>query len=210
MNETEERGVVGGVRTEATTYVAEGGGRGQAPAITLKWFNLGTGMVETATVEGFDIVVTGPPARTLEQRDWGRRALVSIAGLLALAIAAMLLRRAWPHMTRWYQEWHAAWLASEPYAYARLRRIVSRHDHAALRPALDEWADRFDNGDPRLHPGIATALLALGKERYGTAREQGASDAWGALATSLPQARRATRATPRGSALPPLNATKSV
>jgi hypothetical protein len=128
---------------------------------------------------------------------------------LALAIAAMLLRRAWPHMTRWYKEGHAAWLASEPYAYTRLHRIVGRHNHAALRPALDEWADRFDNGDPRLHPAIATALLALGKERYGTTREQGASDAWEALATALPQARRAMRAAPSSSALPPLNATKS-
>jgi hypothetical protein len=209
VNETEERGVVGGVRTEATTFVAEGGGRGQAPAITLKWFNLGTGKVETATVEGFDIVVTGPPARTLEQRDWRRRAVVSLVGLLTLAIAAMLLRRAWPHMTRWYQEARAAWLASEPHAYTRLRRIVGRHDHAALRPALDEWAKRFDNEDPRIHPAIATALLALGKERYGTAREQGESDAWEALATALPQVRRAVRASPRSSALPPLNATKS-
>jgi hypothetical protein len=209
VNEVEERGVVGGVRTEATTYVAEGGGRGQAPAITFKWFNLGTGKVETATAEGFDIVVTGPPARTLEQHDWRRIAVVGIAGLLALAIAAMLLRRAWPQATRWYQERHAAWLASEHYAFARLRRIVGRHDHAALRPALDEWAKRFDNEDPRLHPAIATALLALGKKRYGTTREQGESDAWEALATALPQVRRAMRATPRSSALPRLNATKS-
>jgi len=209
VNETEERGIVGGVRTEATTYVAQGGGRGQAPAITLKWFNLGTGKVETATVEGFDIVMTGPPARTIEQRDWRRRAVVGLAGLLALAIAAMLLRRAWPHLTRWYEEGRAAWLASEPYAYARLRRIVARHDHAAFRPALDEWAQHFDTADPRVHPAIATALLALGKERYGAIRERGEADAWEALATALPQVRRAMRATPRGSALPPLNATKS-
>ena len=91
VNETDERGIVGGVRTEATTYVAEGGGRGQAPAITFKWFNLGTGKVETATAEGFDIVVTGPPVRTLEQRDWRRRAVVALAGLLALAIAQGVL-----------------------------------------------------------------------------------------------------------------------
>ena len=207
VNEKEERGVVGGVRTEAATYVAEGGGRGQAPAITLKWFNLGSGKIETATVEGFDIVVTGPPARTLEQRDWRRIAVSGLAGLLALVIAAMLLRRTWPQVTRWYEEGRAAWLASEPYAYARLRRTVARHDHASLRPALDEWAQRFENADPRLDHTITTALLGLGKERYGATREGGEADAWKALAAALPQVRRAMRSGRRTSSLPPLNAT---
>jgi hypothetical protein len=118
-----------------------------------------------------------------------------------------LVRRAWPHITRWYEERRATWLASEPYAYTRLRRIVARHDHRALRPALDEWAQHFDNADPRVHPAIATALLSLGKERYGATHEGGKADAWEALAAALPNVRRALRAGRVTSSLPPLNAT---
>ena len=207
VNEVEERGVVGGTRTEGTTLVAEGGGRGQAPPITLEWFNLGTGKVETTTVEGFDIVVHGPPARARARRDWRRVALFGLAGLLGLAMATILLRRAWPRLRRWYEEGKAAWLTSEPYAYARVRRAVARRDYASLHTALDEWALRFDRGDPRLHPAIAAPLLALGATHYGRTHEGDEVASWEALAAALTLARRDMRATSRGSALPPLNPT---
>ncbi len=52
VTETEERGRPGGTRVERVTLVAEAGGGGELPPISLRWFDLETSMIETATVDG--------------------------------------------------------------------------------------------------------------------------------------------------------------
>lgn len=62
--ETDDRGVPGGSRSERVTLLAQGGGSGHVPEITLDWFNIDSGKIETARAEGFDISVSGPPTRS--------------------------------------------------------------------------------------------------------------------------------------------------
>ncbi len=203
--ETDARGVVGGSRTERVTLVAEHGGGGELPPVAIDWFNLSTGQVETARVDGVAIAVDGPPARSAEPRDWRAIALAALAGLLALALLAWLLRRALPPLTRWLRARRAQRLASEAHAYALLRRAVARRDHAGLRPALDVWAGRLAGADPRLHPLVQAALTALGAARYGGGTAGDAAGAWRALAAALPAARRGAATARARAALPPLN-----
>ena len=206
LEEADERGLLSGTRTERVTLVAEGGGSGEAPPVSLHWYNLDTGEVETAALEGFAIKVDGPPARSAEPRDWRAIALTALAGALALALALWLLRRALPPLGRWARARHADWLASEPHAYAKLRRVAGRRDCAALRSALDAWAAKVPGPDPRRHPGLQDALTRIGAARYGRTASADTTAAWGALFSALPEARRASRALQAGATvLPPLN-----
>lgn len=205
LEESEDRGVQSGARTESVTLVAEGGGSGAAPAISLDWYNLKSGEVETASVDGFPIAVDGPPASSAEPRDWRAIGLAALAALLSLAIVAWLSHRLLPPLGRWLRERRAERLASERHAFKVLQRVVARRDGAALRPALDGWAAKVAGHDPRHHPGLRDALVAIGAARYGRRAPGDGAAGWRALAAALPEARRDALARHRLAALPPLN-----
>ncbi len=188
------------------TLVAEGGGSGEAPEVTLDWYNVETGAVETASVDGFPIAVEGPPAQTAAQpRDWRVFALMALAGLVALSAGVWAFRQVVPALGRWIGEVRARRLASEPHAYAELRRVVASRDHARLRPALDLWAERVPGRDPREEPRLRFALTDLGAARYGPVPPANADHAWRALAKELPTARKSCHSADRAHALPRLN-----
>lgn len=207
LDETSQRGTLNGTRTEKVTLVAEGGGSGTAPPVALRWYNLDSGTVETAAVEGFDISVDGPPARASAPRNWPVIAATALAGLAALVLGLWLMRRIAPPLNRWLRARRADWQASETRAYAHLRRVVARRDHAALGPALDAWAAAVDGPDPRRYAGIVRALSGIGAGRYGRTEAGADVSAWHALGAALAQARRMVRARTRasGAGLPPLN-----
>ncbi|MEM1429142.1 MAG: hypothetical protein AAGG09_06770 [Pseudomonadota bacterium] len=206
LEETENRGVLSGTRTERVTLVAEGGGAGEAPAIAVQWYNLQSGAVETASVEAVAISVDGPPAATLapEPRDWRAIAAMSVALLFALAVFTFAWQRLLPPVRRWRARRRAAWAASEAQAYRTLQRVVKQRDFAAFYAALDTWAMRFDGADPRQNPGLDAALTSLGAARYGFEMAD-LGTGWRALARVLPEVRNAARASPGLSRLPPLN-----
>lgn len=204
VEEKSERGIVSGTRTERVTYVAEGGGQGEAPAVTLGWYDLGAGAVETAEVSGFAIAVEGPPAARAEPRDWRMLALWAAGATVALLAFVLVLRRVLPLARRALVARRAAWLASEAHAFRTLMHVVARRDHAALRPALDLWATRVRPADPRRDRRLSDALLALGAARYGPGRVDEAA-AWGHLAGALENVRHTAAPHRRSLALPPLN-----
>lgn len=205
LDEREARGVVQGTRVERVTFVAEGGGRGTVPAITVQWYDVDTETVETARVDGFEVRIDGPPAAPVDRRAL---AVAVLAVVLALAVLVAVGRRVARPLAGWLERRRAAWRASEAHAYAALRRVLRNEDHAALRPALDRWASRIAGGDPRQEPAVQAAVLRLGAIRYG----QGDGDpaaAWRALADAVASARKAARR--RGeqrASLPPLNPTR--
>lgn len=205
VEEKNERGKVSGTRTERQTLVAAGGGRGSVPAVTLDFFDLGSGTVKTVEVDGFDVVVTGPPAAGTTPRDWRALVLLGLGALIALTILAAALRRLRAPLGRFLAARRAARLASEGHAYAVLMRAVRERDHARLYPALDAWFAAVAGADPGRDPRLGAAVTALGAARYG-ARKGGEAAAWCALARTLPAVRR-DGYTGHGDAasLPPLN-----
>ena len=204
LAETEERGVIGGSRTERVTFVAEAGGGGTVPGVSLDWYNLETGAVETASVDGFEVSVEGPPAGRAGSPPW-RAIMATVLGAgIALLLAAALARRLWPPLRRWAGARRAEWLASETHAYRELRRVVARRDHAALRPALDRWSERVAGEDPRRDPRLRSAMTSLGAARYGGEVTE-PEDGWRALETVLPTLRRSRSGHRTAAALPPLN-----
>lgn len=204
-SDKDERGTLSGERTESVTYVAEGGGSGEAPAISLDWYNLTSGKVETARVPGFSIAVDGPPVDAGTPRDWRAVALAVGAAVASLGLAALAAVRLVPRVRHAWARQHAAHLASEAYAFGRLKTVVARRDGRALYGALDVWAGRLDGPDPRRRPDVTSALTAIGAARYGGGRASGEEAAWHALSQALRVARHDAHRRRATDALPPLN-----
>jgi hypothetical protein len=208
IEESFDRGVLSGTRTESVTYVAEGGGSGAVPALALDWYDLDAGGVETATVDGFAVRVDGPPVRSAAQPDWRGIARAALLSLAAVAVLVPLVRRAVPRVRRGLERWHATRAATERHAFAAVRRAAAARDMSRLYPALEDWARKAGDPDPRRDAALSRALNDLGASRYGPARG-GEAQAWRALADALPGARRSRRARGRADGLranlPPLN-----
>ncbi|MGR3780364.1 MAG: hypothetical protein ACU0DT_03760, partial [Albimonas sp.] len=206
--ETEERGRLGGTRTERLSLLAEGGGAGELPAIALRWWDLDEGRIKVAEVPALAISVDGLPARSgpADPAARLRLALLAGAGLASLLLLVWLARRAAPPLRRRLAARRAARLASEGHAWGELQAVLRRRDAAALRPALDRWAARAP-GDPRAGPQVQAALLALGAARYGPRPPGEAAADWRALSAALAAARRrrAPGAAAAAGRLPPLN-----
>lgn len=206
----DNRGELSGTRTERATLVAEGGGAGQVAGLTLDWFNLKTGKIETASVDGFTVQIEGPPAVTAEPVNWRAYAVMVVSGLIGVALLVLLVRALWPRLRQWQSDRRAAYLASETYAWRQLRRAVNARDLSALHTALERWAARLSGADPRRERAVEDALLQIGAAAYGTG--QTTSDAgWAALDQALPTARRNGQADPqKTAALPGLNGERRV
>ncbi len=202
--DTEARGAVTGTRTESVTYVAEGGGSGNAPAVRLDWYNLSSKAVETASVDGFPLTVDGPPARTAEPRDPRLLILAVVAALVAAGLAAFALRHLVPGLRRRWARRRAARVVSEPYAYRRLKAAIARRDAAGLYAALDTWATRIGHPDPRRRADVGAALAELGAARYRDCAAPG-GEAWQALSRAVAAGRDDALRLPLSAILPPLN-----
>lgn len=163
-------GALSGTRSERLTLMAEAGGGGALPGMTLRWFDLDSGRVETAQLPGFEIAATGPPAEAAaagagagRDRDWRRIAIGLGAGLAVL----LLLWRLLPPVAAWRSARRARWLASKAQAARALRRAVARRDHAAVLAALDIWKARAPRTPPAALAGLSARLAAVGAGRYG-------------------------------------------
>jgi hypothetical protein len=135
VSERDERGVLSGTRTETVTLMAEGGTMGHVPEIELRWFNLKSGTIETATLDGFDISVEGPPAsKPGSERSTLMLAAAGLAALVILAVFALLIRRYWPRTIDAHRRRRARRLASKAWA----ERAAAR----SPRPARCHWPGR--------------------------------------------------------------------
>ncbi len=95
VRESEQRGVLAGSRVETTTYVAQSGGQADLPAISLKWFNLESGKVETANVGFVSLTITAPPPPPPGPADYARWVAY---GAGVLAIVWLFFRLVWPRI----------------------------------------------------------------------------------------------------------------
>jgi hypothetical protein len=206
VEERDDRGEVSGTRTESVTYLAEGGGHGETPPVALDWYNLQTGKPETASLDGFPIAVSGPPVSSAVPRDWRMIAATMLGGLILLAVAATLFRRAASRIARRLRRRKAARLASERHAYHLLLRAISRRDLARLYPALDTWAARSRGPEPTRQSGVKSALAGIGAAHYGREKADD-TDAWLMLERAIRDARQPGSVSPSGrsGSLPPLN-----
>ena len=204
LTEETQRGEITGSRIETVTYLAQSGGDGAAGSVTLDWFNLKTGKVETASVDGFLLTVDAPLAHRPSEvslRDLG----LAGAALLALVLIALFAGR--PLWARWSQARaarHRRYLASPTWARKQVEQAVRQRDLDGALRALDVWAKRLPQDDPRNDPSLHAALTALGAARYGhgSALEVGG---WHKMEAALGALAKTGSKKQRKQTLPPLN-----
>ncbi|WP_240989020.1 hypothetical protein [Salipiger mangrovisoli] len=205
LSETDDRGALSGSRVESVTYLAEAGGGGALPEIRLDWYDTDDGVVKTASASGLELRIDGPPPGRSAPLEPARLALLAGAALVGLAVLWLGLRILRPALSRRRALRRSAYLTSERHAWRGLMQAIRARDHAALRPALDLWAERVVGPDPRRAAPVEAALLALGAQRYGGGAGSAGETGWSTLRGALEAARpRGPQAAAR-TALPPLN-----
>jgi len=205
IEETDDRGKLGGTRRESVTYIAEGGGGGELPAVTLDWFNISSGQVETAQVEAVTLDVKGPPAIAASAEERGKLMTLVLAGLAGLAVLAVAMHRFRPRLQASRNARRAACEASEAYAWKALQQKVAARNAHGMRAALDLWAERYDGPDPRNMPQLRQALYELGASEYGVQPSGTDAAVWSDLKRALSAARDSKNHRDAKAVLPPLN-----
>ena len=191
---------------ERTALLLGGLGRHAAPPIRLDWFNLDTGKIETAALEGFEIVAAGElPSRGIDLRAVLPQALAALAVMLGLGALTLRLR---PRIAAWRGRRRAWREASEGAAYSDARAALARGDVSAALAAIAAWNARLPPVPGTAEEQLRAALAGLGATRYGPAPGQPDGGAIGAALSALSVARHARRraaASAAANPLPPLN-----
>jgi len=197
LTETEDRGILSGSRTEQIVYVAQGGGNAELSDISLDWFNLETGTVETATISPVTFSVAAPPLKPPEPETLVR---FGIALGLAAVLSWLVGRKLIPVAKSWCQTRLTRYKASPGYAFLRLKRAVRQRNLSGCYAALEQWSQRTSL--PPEKDALERALTEIGALRF-SGRPLGEKEDWTAVRKSLSQLRRAPPN--RRSPLPPLN-----
>lgn len=205
VRESDNRGTLSGSRSETVTYVAQTDGTAKLPAVSIDWFNLQTGKVETASVPEVALTVTGAPPPPPDPAGIAR-----LAGLVVL-IAAM----AWGAWRLLGTRVKAAiaglrrrWAGSELRADRAVIRAIRQRDLSATVAALDDWLGFYPAAAPAETADLAAALAAIGAAHYGP-RPGDPVPAWRGVLSAQRRARHVLRSrrgrTATGADLPPLN-----
>ncbi len=211
ISETENRGILSGKRKESVTYIVESGGRYRIPEIHLDWFNLTTNRIETASLDGFELVVSGdPPAAPSQAINWRRVTFGAAFAVLVLGAIALLLRLGRPAFSAIRARRRAAWEASEAYAFQQARAAIQAGNLDATMRWISLWQDRVPvKPEQSAMVDIDSSLAALGAGLYSRGTQPPEQDRWETLFRSLTKARKEVLSKAKtgagDKALPPLN-----
>ncbi|MCS0503332.1 BatD family protein [Ancylobacter mangrovi] len=192
IQDTSNRGVVTGHRTDRITYVFQRGGSFDLPSVEQPWWNLAAGRLKTAVAEGAAIRVAGA---MLAAPEGGMRMSPLVFGLGAVLLAALGLG-----MLLAIRRLRTRQPDPERASYAALRRACAQGDAAEIYRCFSAWT-RLLPADRQREATRAAGPL-LGTLFAGTAWARG--DASCLLASLAPLRRRRADAERRAS-LPPLN-----
>ncbi len=195
ISETEERGILSGERIEHVTYVAQSGGQTELPEISVDWFNLDTGQIETARVAAVPLSVAAQPWRVTNPETALKAALAFLVVFGGLMAAGRILRRRLATALRHRRD---SFRASVPYARRALLRAIRARDLSATYSALETLKAR--SGGTLDTQALEQCLMRIGAGRCGPTA---LTDDWRTV-RSLARQLAVPTAEPRAT-LPPLN-----
>ena len=189
VTEATKQGVVSGERVESVTYMAEAGGRHTVPPVSLRWYNLNTKQIETAAIDGINIIARGPVAPPAT-RDWRAASFLTILGGLLVALVGFVVLRAWPRITNWLQRRREIRLASESFAYGSAVTALRAHNFADANRAIELWSSRIPPSPVSNDAGLSKALANIGAAIYGRDRRRPSKAQWSEALAALHSLRR--------------------
>lgn len=166
----------------------------------------------TAKVQGAAAIFLPPliqPLDAIKHLSWrivGRWVLI---GALLIGLLAMVLARVRPQLDAWWRQRRAAYLASEAYAFSRVRTAIRARNLSETLGAIDLWSAHLrDVRKDRLAP-VTDALAQVGAGFYRGERTSPSDRQWLEVRHALMAARSeylaAFRVRREASALPPIN-----
>ena len=179
FTETEDRGILSGQRVDEVVYLAQDGGQTQLPAISVDWYNLTTGLVETAAIDPVELVLA-PPKRQPPSAEIIIKAISWVA-ILGLVLWTSL-RWGMPRYRAWRDARVGKYRASAEFAIRELRNALQQHDLSGAYTALEAWKARsgLNSG-----AGILEERLAqIGATKY-SASDTGTAADWSAAVAAL-------------------------
>jgi hypothetical protein len=202
VTDTMERGEFLGERRDTVTYLMQGVGLHELPAITYVWWNPETEELRSKTLPAVTFEVTAPPVMGGEESSAGRVAwpwVAVVAPLLGLGAWH------WRRLGRWLRRGWTMLNPPDVVAARTMRRACRRHDAAAAQAAWERWRT---TQDASFQPGPELDAAVLGLQRFlfgpassGSWRGDDLARAFGAHRRGA----RATRDRRRAGALPRLN-----
>lgn len=215
VTEHEDRDSLSGSRRETVTYIAQADGQVSLPPIVLDWFNVETGKIEQAKVDGLDLAILAAPVAplTLSPQLLARYAALGLFATLSLWLAAWLLMRfVLPVVHTRVQAARLAFRASEPYAYRQLNRAIDARALDRVLTGLDRWRQFYPDVAAADLQGITQGLHNIGQAQFGglsRTADAAPHSSWHDLKHSSHMARKALRKRQKAAladrSLPPLN-----
>lgn len=204
LEESEDRGVMSGSRRETLTLMVQGTGAGTLPGLELRWYNIGSNTIETASLDPVAISATGAPAaaRDLFPSD---TPVFWLLGAAALAGLALVLFLAAPVLVRAFRARQQRSKASKAYARKAALKAIAAHDYPATVTALQTWADRSPVTLETDRQTVRDALRPISARRYGDAGPETEARDWRALAEAVRRAAKHPHRAAGHTNLPVLN-----
>lgn len=198
--------VLSGSRQEITTFIALDGGAARLPDVQFDWFNLTTGAVETASVPGVDLTVSGKAVPEEEPIDTKTIALWVAGVLLALAVIWGFFHKYGSRIKSFFIEMVAKWKASELAAHLAVKAAMSHQNLDETLRAQDHWLGFYPGAPAADLADLDAAIVRIGEARFGQTPTQAN---WQQLRQAYGTTRRKFKAQARhkekASHLPPLN-----
>lgn len=204
LTESVDRGVVSGTRQEAASYIAVAEGPAELPEISLAWFNITSGQVETVMLEGARFeVAPGPAAPIAWDRGLILRGIAASLGIIALGFAA--LRYGYPWWRHWWEARQAAKARAAPQMFRKIEAAADAQDLALFLRQIAAF--EATHGPLPLSPAFDAALSGVTAIAYGSAPMPAAEAAtrWATLSKALAARRPGKKSEARPAALPVLN-----
>lgn len=161
FTETEDRGILSGQRVDETVYVAREGGQTQLSAISINWYNLKSGEIETAELDAVQLTLAAPKWKppTPETLIY---AVFLIGAFSVLSWGAVHLTR--PRYQAWRNDRRARYLASYKFALNQLHVSLKNHDLSGSYTALEMCKTRGQK--PKDLVDLEATLTQIGASRY--------------------------------------------
>jgi hypothetical protein len=190
FSESTNRGVIKGERVEQVTYVAEAGGRFNARAVRLRWWNLRTKKLEVAEVPAIEITSRGPPPASpaagepLEFAPW------LVVGGLLVGLAGVVVRWQWPRFAHWRRRRREERLASESFAFEQVADAMCARRFGEAVRAVELWSTRLPLVSKADRVRVFEPLAPLGAVLYGREGEAPSRKEWSEAFAGLRAVRR--------------------